>query len=103
VTAPPAPSPGAFTPGANGPPGVTALEATALAPLTTPEAAGEPSIGLGEGVPTGATKNSCRPGPEVAGTIARNVIATIAVMNSPSTMPMAVWRWSGSIRLMGSS
>jgi hypothetical protein len=107
-------APGALAAGAPGPPGATTPapgpavtsgptdagtpDGKAVVPATRPVGALEASDPAEAG---GTTTGAPRPGPEAAGTMARKLTATTAVMIRPRTMPSAVWRWIGSIGLIG--
>lgn len=76
-------------------------DGNALAPATSPVGvAPEAPAAVIDG-PGDTTTGRSRPGPEAAGTMVRKDIATTAVMSRPRVMPIAVWRWSGSIRTIG--
>ena len=98
----PPPSGTGDAPGASGPTDGEPLDgATSLAPATSPDGAGEESDGAGADVPGRTAPSSSRPGPEATGLVTPNESATSAVMTSPIAIPIAVCRWSGSIRLIG--
>lgn len=93
------PPPGpVVAPGANEP---MPPDGFALAPATSPVGAAPEAPAAVIDAPGDTTTRLSRPGPEAAGTIPRNDIATTAVMIRPRAMPIAVWRWSGSIRTIG--
>jgi hypothetical protein len=109
-TSPPAGPP--VEPGAPGAPGANGAfpfwsiespppDGNALAPATSPVAGAPEAPAAVTDVPGDTTTRPSRPGPEAAGTMARKDIATMAVMSRPRPMPIAVWRWSGSIRTIG--
>jgi hypothetical protein len=106
---PPGPpvAPGApDAPGANGALPSGAIEAlapdgAALAPATPPVGGAPEAPAAITDVPGDTPTRRSRPGPEAAGTMAAKDIATIAVMSRPRPIPIAVWRWSGSIRTIG--
>jgi hypothetical protein len=94
----PPPAGPAVAPGANEsmPP-----DGNALAPATPPVGGAPEAPAVMTDVPGETTTSLSRPGPEAAGTMARKDIATMAVMSRPRPIPIAVWRWSGSIRTIG--